>query len=58
MKALLLLAVSAAWPRPIEAKTILVIGDSISAGYGIQRNQGWVRCCEARGRAATATQQW
>ena len=50
MKALLLLAVSAALAAqtPIEAKTILVIGDSISAGYGIQRNQGWVALLEAR----------
>ena len=50
MKALLLLAVSAALAAqtPIEAKTILVIGDSISAGYGIQRDQGWVALLEAR----------
>jgi acyl-CoA thioesterase-1 len=50
MKALLLLAVSAALAAqtPIEAKTILVIGDSISAGYGIQRNQGWVALLESR----------
>jgi acyl-CoA thioesterase-1 len=48
--ALLLLAVSAAIAAqtPIEAKTILVIGDSISAGYGIQRDQGWVALLEAR----------
>jgi len=50
MKALLLLAVSAALAAqtPIEAKTILVIGDSISAGYGIQRDQGWVALLESR----------
>ena len=48
--ALLLLAVSAAVSAqtPIEAKTILVIGDSISAGYGIQRSQGWVALLEAK----------
>jgi acyl-CoA thioesterase-1 len=47
---LLLLAVSTALAAqtPLEAKTILVIGDSISAGYGIQRNQGWVALLEAR----------
>lgn len=47
---MLLLAVSAALAAqtPIEAKTILVIGDSISAGYGIQRNQGWVALLESR----------
>jgi acyl-CoA thioesterase-1 len=48
--ALLLLAVSlaATAQMPIEAKTILVLGDSISAGYGIQRDQGWVALLEAR----------
>ncbi len=47
---MLLLAVSAALAAqtPMEAKTILVIGDSISAGYGIQRNQGWVALLESR----------
>jgi acyl-CoA thioesterase-1 len=41
--ALLLLVVSAVVAQtPVEAKTILVIGDSISAGYGIQREAGWV----------------
>jgi acyl-CoA thioesterase-1 len=48
--AFLLLAVSlaATAQTPIEAKTILVLGDSISAGYGIQRDQGWVALLEAR----------
>ena len=48
--ALLLLAVSlaATAQTPIEAKTILVLGDSISAGYGIQRDQGWVALLQAR----------
>jgi acyl-CoA thioesterase-1 len=32
-------------PRPI---TVLVLGDSISAGYGIQRKHGWVALLEAR----------
>ncbi len=50
---LLLLAVSTALAAqtPLEAKTILVIGDSISAGYGIQRNQGWVALLETRAAA-------
>ncbi len=39
---------AAAAQTPIEARTILVVGDSISAGYGIQRNQGWVALLEAR----------
>jgi acyl-CoA thioesterase-1 len=48
--ALLLLAVSAAaaGETPIDAKTILVVGDSISAGYGIQRSDGWVALLQAR----------
>jgi acyl-CoA thioesterase I len=48
--ALLLLAVSwaATAQTPIEARTILVVGDSISAAYGIQRDQGWVALLEAR----------
>jgi acyl-CoA thioesterase-1 len=52
---LLLLAVSAAVAAqtPIEAKTILVIGDSISAGYGIQRDHGWVALLEAKVAALT-----
>ena len=32
-------------------QTILVLGDSISAAYGIQREQGWVALLEARLRA-------
>ena len=47
---MLLLAVStaAAAQAPIEAKTILVVGDSISAGYGIQRELGWVALLDSR----------
>lgn len=37
---LLTMPVSASEPR--EAPRILVMGDSISAGYGIQREAGWV----------------
>ena len=48
--ALLLLAVcaAAAGETPIDAKTILVVGDSISAGYGIQRSDGWVALLQTR----------
>jgi acyl-CoA thioesterase-1 len=48
--ALLLLVVSAAaaGETPIDAKTILVVGDSISAGYGIQRSDGWVALLQTR----------
>ena len=56
---LLLLAVSAAVAAqtPIEAKTILVIGDSISAGYGIQRDHGWVALLEAKVATLTPPHQ-
>jgi len=33
------------------ARTVLVLGDSISAAYGIQREQGWVALLEGRIRA-------
>ncbi|MGH8648929.1 MAG: arylesterase [Burkholderiales bacterium] len=33
------------------AATILVFGDSLSAGYGLAREQGWVRLLEQRLRA-------
>ncbi|OAL78581.1 arylesterase [Acinetobacter sp. SFB] len=29
-------------PVVVRAKTIMIVGDSISAGYGIQAQQGWV----------------
>ena len=31
-----------------SARTVLVLGDSISAGYGIQRDQGWVALLATR----------
>ena len=31
-----------------QAASILVMGDSISAGYGIQEKQGWVHLLRAR----------
>ncbi|NJN50498.1 MAG: arylesterase [Gammaproteobacteria bacterium] len=33
---------------PARARTVLVVGDSISAAYGIQRSEGWVALLEAR----------
>jgi acyl-CoA thioesterase-1 len=33
------------------ARTLLVVGDSISAGYGLAEGQGWVRLLEGRLRA-------
>lgn len=31
-----------------EAKTIVILGDSLSAGYGIEQGQGWVDLLSAR----------
>jgi acyl-CoA thioesterase-1 len=52
----------AAAPRPAAAKptasvtspsrTVLVIGDSLSAAYGLRANQGWVSLTEQRLRAS------
>jgi len=33
---------------PTSAKSIVVLGDSISAGYGIEVGQGWVRLLDSR----------
>ena len=53
--ALLALAASASgWPRVVAAVTaagaarILVVGDSLSAEYGLQRGSGWVALLEKR----------
>lgn len=32
----------------ISAKTIMILGDSLSAGYGIQKQQGWVNLLQNR----------
>lgn len=40
--ALWLCVVSSAWSTGAAAKTILVHGDSLSAAYGLAREQGWV----------------
>jgi acyl-CoA thioesterase I len=56
--ALLLLVVSAVVAQtPVEAKTLLVIGDSISAGYGIQREAGWVALLGAKVAAIDPSSQ-
>ncbi len=44
----LLMAASALSANAVQAATILVFGDSISAAYGIQRDQGWVALLEHR----------
>lgn len=32
----------------LHAKTIMILGDSISAGYGLQKEQGWVHLLQQR----------
>jgi len=34
--------------RPAEPPAILVVGDSLSAGYGLARGQGWVTLLQQR----------
>ena len=46
--ALLLMAVAPVAANAAEGATILIFGDSISAAYGIQREQGWVALLERR----------
>jgi len=40
-----------AWPAATAAPSILVLGDSLSAAYGIRVDQGWVALLQARLRA-------
>lgn len=35
-------------PFVVSAKTIMIVGDSLSAGYGIQSQQGWVHLLQKR----------
>lgn len=35
-------------PFLVSAKTIMIVGDSLSAGYGIQPQQGWVHLLQKR----------
>lgn len=48
-KSLLLIALSML-PMLVSAKTILILGDSISAGYGIDPKQGWVQLLQKTSR--------
>ena len=41
----------AAWaqaPKPVAGSTLLVLGDSLSAEYGLKRGEGWVALLEQR----------
>jgi acyl-CoA thioesterase-1 len=44
----LLLALLLCLPAVAGARTILVFGDSLAAGYGLARGEGWVSLLEAR----------
>jgi acyl-CoA thioesterase I len=44
----LLLALCLVLPQAAAAATILVYGDSLSSGYGLPREQGWVSLLERR----------
>jgi acyl-CoA thioesterase I len=46
--AMLLLVIPLAAPVWAAEKSILVVGDSLSAAYGIARNRGWVALLEER----------
>lgn len=46
--AAVLLSLGADRPRLDQHTTVLVLGDSISAAYGIQREQGWVQLLQER----------
>ena len=46
MKAIVLLLLLL--PATVQAKTLLVLGDSLSAGYGIDVEQGWVQLLQNR----------
>ena len=35
-------------PMMLSAKTIMILGDSLSAGYGVSVQQGWVYLLQKR----------
>ncbi len=41
-----MLFVLVVWASPLQAKTLLVLGDSLSAAYGLPAEQGWVSLLE------------
>ena len=41
-----MLFVLVVWAAPLQAKTLLVLGDSLSAAYGLPAEQGWVSLLE------------
>ena len=45
---LALAAAPPSWPAAASRKTVLVVGDSLSAEYGLARGTGWVALLERR----------
>lgn len=41
-----ILLVLVVWTSPLQAKTLLVLGDSLSAAYGLPAEEGWVSLME------------
>lgn len=41
-----ILLVLVVWASPLQAKTLLVLGDSLSAAYGLPAEEGWVSLME------------
>lgn len=41
-----ILFVLVVWASPLQARTLLVLGDSLSAAYGLPAEQGWVSLLE------------
>ena len=39
---------AATQPQPDEKPTLLIVGDSLSAGYGLQQHEGWVNLLQKR----------
>jgi acyl-CoA thioesterase-1 len=45
---IILLATGMLMVSPVQAKTIMIVGDSISAAYGMRPEQGWVHLLQQR----------
>lgn len=41
-------SVAAPQPQPDEKPVLLIVGDSLSAGYGLQQHEGWVSLLQQR----------
>lgn len=54
MRRVIVLSILVLFANPLAAKSIVVLGDSISASYGIDAEQGWVALLQAK--VATVSQ--